>query len=497
MSLLKIVSVIGVSTIINLFSGFAKGKIMAVYFGSGCLGIWSQATNLFMTCSIISLFGLNQGLIKQISGRDKEKNTVSFIYDTLSKSVFFSLFNSLIISSVIIFWAKGVSAFFFNSNLSPSMIIFITVFLVFQVVGDVLGVFLLANKEIKRFASANILISIFGLGSFIALILLFSLRGAYLSVGIYGIITFASFYFISKPILKGANIRIFSFHTQLLKYWDFFKETLNFGALRLIQVTINPVTMLLIRSLIINKIGLTESGFFDALTRISVIYAPFITNILWSYTFPIYCENRDNRQLGNEINKFIRLSLILFIPACVILMLSGNVVVNLLFSRGFTPIIPLFYLWFLLDLFRVTSWPLNIVLIAKDKMKLAVTLEFFWNIIFLFSTCALIGRYSLKGVIFSYAMSFAVFLLINWIIMYKDYLFKFNPRTIFAFFTSAALILTCGRSAKALPDFIFIFFLGLIFFYLVLDKKEVLLIRDVIKKRPAESRVILNKNEEI
>ena len=497
MSLLKIVSVIGVSTIVNLFSGFVKGKIMAVYFGSGCLGIWSQATNFFMIGSIISLFGLNQGLIKQIAGRDKDKNTGTFVYDTLSKSVFFSLFNSLVISAVIIFWAKGVSAFFFNSNLSPIMIMLITMFLVFQVVGDVLGVFLLANKEIKRFSLANILISIFGLVSFIALIFLFSVRGAYLSVGIYGIITFASFYFISKPLLKGASIGIFSFHTRFLKYWDFFKETLNFGALRLIQVTINPITMLLVRSLIIKKIGLAENGFFDVLTRISVIYAPFITNILWSYTFPIYCENRDNRQLGSEINKFIRLSLILFVPVCVILMLSGNVVVNLLFSRGFAPIIPLLYLWFLLDLFRVTSWPLNIVLIAKDKMKLAVSLEFFWNMIFLFSTYALIGRYSLKGVIFSYAMSFAIFLLINWLIMYKTYLFKFNPRTIFAFLASTALILTCGRPAKALPDFIFIFFLGLIFFYLVLDKKEMLLIRDVIKKRLKEGPVILNTNEEI
>ena len=483
MSLLKIVSVIGFSTIITLFSGFVKGKVMAVYFGSGCLGIWSQSTNLFMIGSIISLFGLNQGLIKQIAGRDKNKKSGSFIYDTLSKSVFFSLCNSLIISLIIIFWAKGVSAFLFSNHLSPTMIILITIFLAFQVVGDVLGVFLLANKEIKRFSLANILISIFGLLSFIALCFFFGLRGAYFSVGVYGVITFASFYFISKPLLEGAGIGIFSFHTRFLKYWEFFKETFNFGALRLIQVIINPITMLLIRSLIIKKIGLAENGFFDALNRISILYAPFITNILWSYTFPIYCENRDNRQLGNEINKFIRLSFILFIPVCVILMSFGNFVVTLLFSRGFTPIIPLLYLWFLLDLFRITSWPLNIVFIAKDKMKLAVSLEVLWNAIFLFSSYVLIGRYSLEGVIFSYALSFAVFLIINYLIMKKKYLFQFKSRTISAFFASAALIFISSRSVKSLSDFILIFFLNLIFLYLVLDKTEIILIRDVIKKR--------------
>ena len=90
MSLLKIVSVIGVSTIINLFSGFVKGMIMAVYFGSGSLGIWSQATNLFMTGSIISLFGLNQGLIKQISGRDKGK-IQSVLYTIHYQRAYFSL----------------------------------------------------------------------------------------------------------------------------------------------------------------------------------------------------------------------------------------------------------------------------------------------------------------------------------------------------------------------------------------------------------------------
>ena len=195
---------------------------MAVYFGSGCFGIWSQATSFFMLCSIISLFGLNQGLIKQIAGRDKEKDTDAFVRDTLSKSVFFSLFNSLMISLGIIFLARGISAFFFNSNLSPAMIILIIIFLAFQVVGDVLGVFLLANKEIKKFSLANILISISGLLSFITLIFFFRLRGAYLSVGVYGIITFASFYFISRPLLKDASIGIFNLKKRLFKYWDFF-----------------------------------------------------------------------------------------------------------------------------------------------------------------------------------------------------------------------------------------------------------------------------------
>ena len=228
---------------------------------------------------------------------------------------------------------------------------------------------------------------------------------------------------------------------------------------------------------------------FDALNRISILYAPFITNILWSYTFPIYCENRDNRKLSNEINKFIRLSFIIFMPICVILLLSGNLIVDLLFSRGFAPIIPLLYLWFLLDLFRMTSWPLNIVFIAKDKMRLAVFLEVVWNAIFLFSSFALIDRYSLSGVVFSYLLSFLIFLIINYLIIRKQYLFKFNTRTIYSFFVSVALILISGKSAKSLPDFILIFFLGLIFLFLVLDKNEILLMADVIKKRPVESTV--------
>lgn len=484
MYLLKIISIIGVSTIVNLFAGFAKGKIMAVYFGSGCMGIWSQATNLFMIGSIVSLFGLNQGLIKQIAGRDISKNEGAFVYDTLAKSIFFSLFNSLLISMAIIFGARWVSTFFFNNNLSPAMIILITLFLAFQVTGDVLGVFLLANKEIKRFSLANILISASGLLSFIALVFFFNVRGAYLSVGIYGIITFISFYFISKPLLEGATIGIFNFRVRALKYWEFFRETLNFGALRLIQVTINPITMLLIRSLIIKKIGLAENGFFDALTRISILYAPFITNILWNYTFPIYCEEKDNRKLSNEIDKFIRLSFILFIPLCVVLMLFGSFVVTLLFSRGFAPIVPLLYLWFLLDLFRITVWPVNIVFIAKDKMKLAVALEALWNVLFLFYSYALIDRYSLRGVIFSYLLSFAVFLAINYLIMRKQYLFQFKSRTVAAFLASAALILIAGKPFKSLFDFVIIFALGLAFLYLVLDKKEARLIMDIMK-RPA------------
>lgn len=481
MNLLKIISIIGLSTIANLLSGFLKGKIMAVYFGSSGLGIWSQATNLFMIGSVISLFGLNQGLIKQIASKEKNANTDAFVQGALFKSIFFSLTNSLVISLVIIFWVRNVSAFFFNNNLGTGLIIFIAAFLPFQAVGDVFGAFLLANKEIKKFAKANILISIFGLLSFIVLTAFFKLRGAYLSVGAYGVITFMSFYLISRPLLGRGRMgwHVFQIGTG---YWDFLKDTLNFGALRLIQVTINPINMLLIRSLIIKRVGLVENGFFDALTRISIFYTPFITNILWSYAFPVYCGMRDNRQLGYEVNKFVRLSLILFVPVCIAMMLFGNVFVNLLFSKDFIPIISLFSLWFIVDLLRVTAWPMNIILIAKDRMRLAVSLELFWNAAFLLSAFMLIGRYSLKGVVLSYILSFFVFLFVNYVIMNKDYAFRFNARTFSALFISALLIIVAGRPVKSLPDYVFIFTFGLIFFTLLLDKQERALLRDAVKK---------------
>jgi hypothetical protein len=71
----------------------------------------------------------------------------------------------------------------------------------------------------------------------------------------------------------------------------------------------------------------------------------------------------------------------------------------------------------------------------------------------------------------------------EFIIMKKQYLFQFKPRTVLSFFVSAALILVSGRPVKSLFDFVLTFFFGMIFLYSVLDKAEVSLIRDVIKKR--------------
>lgn len=493
MNLLKIVSIISFSTIATLISGFFKGKIMAVYFGSSGLGIWSQASSLFMICSTISLFGLNQGLIKEISGKEKHDITDDFISDTLSKSLFFSLCNSLIILSVIIFCARYISAFFFNGNLRFDIIIFIAVFLPMQVAGDVFSAFLLAQKQLKKFVLANILISIFGLLTFCMLVFFYKLNGAYYSIGVYGLITFFFFYFVSKPSIQTGLIGLLTFRRQLLD-WDFFKRTLTFGVLRLVQTNINPINMLLIRSLIIKKIGLVETGFIEALTRISILYTPFITNILWSHTFPIYCENRDSEQLGYEVNKFTRLSLVLFVPVCVTVMLFGEFFVNLLFSRSFVPVISLFSLWFIVDLLRITSWPMNIVLIAKDKMKLAVYLELFWNIALLSFTYFLIERYSLKGVIISYIISFAIFLFINCVIMNKKYAIKFNAKTFLVFCISAALILVSGRTEKALLDYIIISTLSLIFFSIVLNKQEMLLMMDTIKSGIARIFSYLKKS---
>ena len=481
MKLLKIVSVIGLSTAVNLFSGFLKGKMVAVYFGSSGFGIWSQASSLFLICGAISLFGLNQGLVREIITKEKHKATDEFVFDTLSKSLFFSIGNSLIILLAVIFYAGKLSALFFNNNLAPGIIIFTAVFLPLQVAGDIFGVFLLANKDIKRFALGNILISAIGLFTFSILITLFKLKGIYYSIGIYGMITFLSFYFVSKPLIPGASHRLFIFRRQLFDS-SFLKNTINFGALRLIQTNINLITTVLIRSLIIKKIGLAENGFFEALSRLSMFYTPFISNMLWSYTFPLYCENRDNQQLSYEVNRFTRIFFILFVPVSTMIMLFGNAFVTLLFSRDFVSIIPLFSLWFIFDLLRVASWPIGLVLIVKDRMKLAAFLELCLSIILLSTSCLVIGRYSLKGVMFSYVFSYAVFLVINYLVMNRNYAIKLNATTISIFCISFILIFISGKPGKALLDYIIIFSLGCVFSIIIFNKRERLLMQDVIKK---------------
>ena len=481
MNIFKVLSVIGLSTITALFIGFLKGKLIAVYFGSAGLGIWAQVSNLFMICGSISLFGLNQGLVKEILTKEKHEVSDDFIQDTLSKSLFFSLSVSILILIIIICCAGKISSLLFNNVISVNLIIFISVFLPLQAAGDILGVFLLANREIKKFAMSNILISVTGLIVFIVLIKFFKLNGAYYSVGIYGIVTFISFYLISKPLIRGGIKALFTLRKQLLDYL-FYKSIIQFGSLRLIQANINLITALLIRSLIIKKAGLSESGFFEALNRFSMFYTPLISNILWSYTFPMYCGNMNNQRLNYEVNKFTQLFFILFVPVSVIVMVFGATFVNLLFSKTFYPVIFLFSSWFIFDLLRIASWPIGLIFLVRDKMKTAASLEFFLSLILLTSAYLTIGKYSLKGVVLSYVFAYCIFLAANYLIINKNYGIRFNTKTILMFCVSVVLIIIAGRFPKVSLDYAFIIFLSLIFLITAINKQEMLLLKDAFFK---------------
>lgn len=481
MKLLKIVSVIGFSTAMNFISGFLKGKIVALYFGSATLGIWSQASNLFLMCGSISLFGLNQGLVKEIIANDKHEKSSGFAVDALSKSLFFSLGISLIILLTIISRADKVCSIFFNNNLTPGIIIFTAAFLPLQVGGDILGVFLLANKSVKKYALGNILISILGLVMFIVFVAIFKIKGIFYSIGIYGMITFFSFYLISNQLIPGGLSRLFALRRQLLDY-TFFKNTVNFGVLRLIQTNTNLVTTILVRSLIIKRIGLVENGFFEALSRISMFYTPLISNLLWSYTFPLYCGNKSNQELNYEVNRFTRLFLILFIPVCIMVMLLGKMFIFFLFSGDFIPVIALFSLWFTFDLLRIVSWPIGLIFIVKDRMRLAAALEFTLSIILLFAVYATLDKYSLYGVMISYVFVYSIFLLIVQMVINRSYAIRFNSRTYLILLISLALIFIAGRETKTLFDYSFIVLTSFIFSRMILDKRERLLVKDVFKR---------------
>jgi len=163
-------------------------------------------------------------------------------------------------------------------------------------------------------------------------------------------------------------------------------------------------------------------------------------------------------------------------------MIFGNAFVNLLFSKDFVPIITLFSLWFIFDLLRLASWPIGLVLIVKDRMKLAASLELGLSIILLSTSYLVIGRYSLVGVMFSYVFSYAIFLVINYLVMNRNYAIKINARTISIFCISFILIFFSGKPGKALLDYIVIFLLVCVFSVIIFKKHERLLMQDVLKK---------------
>lgn len=419
--LIKLASLNSLSVVLRIFSGFLTSKFIALFVGAEGLALVGNLRNFVSSAQAFSTLGINNGIIKYVAEFKKNTRELSKI---LSTALLLGAVSTVIISIVFFFFANDLCLILFKQENDYAYIIQIfALALPFYT----LNMFILAIINGFSKFKTIILFNIFGqlLGTLLTLFLIWKKQtdGALIAVA-----SVESVLFI-VTLLGIINRRSL---VPLIKIKNFdFRFVKKFGAysgMTLFSAIVIPLVAFLIRSYIIDNIGLQGAGLWEAMNRISKYYLMFVTTLISLYILPRFVEINTAKDFRKEVFNFYKTIIPIFGIGLIIIYFLRNIIIQILLSGEFKPVADLF-LWQLLgDFIKILSVIVAYQFIAKKMFWHYIITETFSVIVLYFSSVYLINIYGIKGANIAHFINYILYYIVILLIFNKSLFGKIKSK---------------------------------------------------------------------
>ncbi len=414
MNFQKTIILSGISTIVKLLSGLVINKIIAIHIGPGGIGLIGQFQNFLAIITTIGNGAINSGVTKYVAeynGDDKKR-----INELLSAAFMITLVCSLVMGIITFLGSTFFSLWILQTKEYSSIIKILGLTLILISFNSLFLSMINGLKEIKIFISLNIVSSIMSLIIMVNLTIRYGLKGALYSL----VIVQSLVLIITIPIaFKKIKINI-NFKKNFNKIY--YQKLFAYSLMTIVAVISGSITQILIKNHIIIKFSIVQAGYWQSVWMISTMYLLVITTAFSTYYLPRLSELHIHSELRKEIMGGYKVVLPIVSFAALSIYLLRDIIIVTLFTTEFNSMRNLFAYQLIGDFFKMASWSLAFLMIAKAKIKLYIITEITFSLSLYILTIVFVNIYGLVGVTHGYALN-NFFYLITMSIIFKDIIF--------------------------------------------------------------------------
>lgn len=401
-------------TIIRMLSGIVSIKVIAYMIGPAGVAYVGQFQNFLTITNSSSNLGIGQGTIKYLAEHKENQTAYSKI---LSTSFIITIIASSFISILILLFHKSLSVYLFHDEKLSFVLIVLAFSISIYSSGQILMHALNGFQEIKKLITARILTSILGLISTLILVILGGVEGALLALIISQIIGFGILIYYSKSSTWFSK-------ANFLNYWDTdsFKKLSHFSLMTFVSVILLNLRQIYLRDYIIVQLSPEAAGYWQAIWKISELYLTVITFSLSVYYLPKLSAIQEKKALRQEIFKGYKFLIPIVLVLSISIFITRDLIIYILFTPDFYAVRDLFFYQLLGDVFKIASWILSFLMVAKAMTKTFIITEIIF--ISLFAVLSLLGvqSYGLIGMTYAFALTYIAYF-VTMLLLFKDILF--------------------------------------------------------------------------
>lgn len=414
--ILKSTAIVGSSQVLTVLLQVIRTKIIAVLVGPlgvGMLGIYNTIVDMVRN---ITGLGINFSGVREIAQCSGRKTEVAQKALLLNR---WAIITGAIGGILLIILCYPISIISFGDATYALGIAFLAIAVFFTSIYQSQIALLQGMRKLTFMAKASVI----GIALSIVVVL-----PIYYYLRTEGMVIAIILMSISSFILSRYYVRKLNISNVTLSYkdtWSNGKEMIVIGFASSISSIVTTATMYIVRSFIANNGSLADAGMFQASWTISNVYLLSVLNAMAADYFPrLSAINKDNVKICELVNDQAEIATVIG-GTLVVFMISGSsIIIDILYSREFQQSSSLLMLFALGSFYKLLSWPISFVLSAKGAIKEIIISEFSWNIAFVIFTISLWSKFGLLSVGISYVISYMIYLLIVFYLVYKLSHFK-------------------------------------------------------------------------
>ncbi len=403
MQLLKVSLLNSIAVTIKLLTMLGLNKLLAVYVGPAGYALIGQFQNAIQLITSFSSGIFSTGITKYTAEYYESEERQYKLWKTAGT---IALSSSLVTSILIVLFNKKLTYFFLHDEYYSSVFICFSFGLVFFVFNALVMSVINGKKNFYRYLIINILSSIFSLFITVILAVEFGLYGVLIGLVVNQAAAFCITFIVCY---KAPWFNVSNFLGKLNKI-DLINLS-KYAAMTIVSVICVPASQMLVRKHIVANFGWEMAGYWDAMIRLSGAYLMFVTTTLSVYYLPRLSELKNASEVRNEIKMAYKILLPVTIVSSSAIYLFRNEIVKLLFAEPFMNMTILFKWQMLGDTFKIISWLLSFIYVAKGYTRLYIISEVTFSFTFYLLVIVLEKIVGLESVSIAHAINYFFYLI--------------------------------------------------------------------------------------
>lgn len=375
--IVKFTGILGGTQMLTMVVSLVRNKLATVFLGAAGMGLVALYQNVTSFVSNITNLGLPMSTIKHVSDRIEHRSTdyvesyVSTVRTWVVATAIIGVLFAVLLAPVlnqISFHDKG------NHTLDIVLLSPMVGFL--AVTGGELAL-LKAARKLKRIAWAALLCSGAALLSTIPFYYYYHEKGIVPAL-------LCSTFAVMCVYIYHAN-KVFPWRVLRLtdKVWRQGIGVVRLGLAFILSSILASLAEWVISIVILRYASLEEVAFFKMGFSLMITYPGMVFAALEADYYPrLSAVHQNLGDMSDSVNQQIKVCVMLIAPILIAFVLLLPVIVPLLYTREFLPIVDMAICASLYMLFRGVTLPLAYLPLVKEDLKIYLIVEFLYNVFF-------------------------------------------------------------------------------------------------------------------